>query len=92
MRSITLPLPQFGFVVATRAALGAGIALLVSQSVSPPRRRAVGLALLGLGAAATVPAIRWASGGLRRAKYSGDRDPGLIGAKRYPRKGDDDFV
>jgi hypothetical protein len=58
MRTVTLPLPLFAFVVATRAALGAGVGLLVAERLSPARRRAVGRTLVGIGAATTVPAVR----------------------------------
>jgi hypothetical protein len=47
---------QFGFIVATRAALGFGLGLLVSSRIPDSRRRAVALALIGLGAATTIPA------------------------------------
>ena len=50
--------PQFGFIVATRAALGVGIGLLLANRVGRSRRQRIGLALLGLGAATTVPALR----------------------------------
>jgi hypothetical protein len=91
MRTITLPLAQFGFVVATRAALGAGIALLVSGRLPEARRRAAGLLLVGIGAATTVPAAIWGFRSIRSASPVGS-DPGLIGAARYPRKGDDDLL
>jgi hypothetical protein len=56
MKTLDLNLPTFGFVVATRAALGVGIGLLVSGKLDDARRRKVGLTLVGLGAATTVPA------------------------------------
>lgn len=56
MRNVVLKLPTFGFVVATRAALGVGLGLLLSQQMSEGRRKRVGMALVALGAAATVPA------------------------------------
>ena len=57
-RSLTLRLPQFGFIVATRAALGVGIGLLLSARLPEGRRRAIGTALVAIGAASTIPAIR----------------------------------
>lgn len=89
MHTITLPLRQFGFVIATRAALAAGIALLASTRLPAARRRAVGMLLIGIGATATIPAARWASRGIRRSASPSSSDPRLIGATRYPRKGDD---
>jgi hypothetical protein len=57
-KKLTLELPTFGFIVATRAALAFGAGLLVSGKLSAERRRTIGLALVAIGAAATVPAIR----------------------------------
>jgi len=56
MKQLVLNLPTFGFVVATRAALGVGIGLLIADRLPAPQRRAAGLALVALGAATTVPA------------------------------------
>ena len=57
MKTLTLNLPTLGFVVATRAALGVGIGLLLSKRLPEDRRRRAGLALVGLGAATTIPAV-----------------------------------
>ncbi|HTM03684.1 MAG TPA: hypothetical protein VL173_09285 [Vicinamibacterales bacterium] len=57
MKKITLRVPQFGFVVATRAALAFGAGLLVSGKIRQSRRRKIGMALVALGAASTVPAV-----------------------------------
>jgi hypothetical protein len=92
MRTITLPLAQFGFVVATRAALGAGVALLVAGRLPEARRRAVGTLLVGIGAITTVPAALWGLRSIRRSASPVSSDRGLIGAARYPRKGDDDIL
>jgi hypothetical protein len=59
MNNLVLNPPTFAFVVATRAALGVGIGLLLAGRLSESRRRAAGLALVGVGAATTVPAA-WA--------------------------------
>jgi len=56
MKHLVLNVPTFGFVVATRAALGVGIGLLIADRLSPSRRRATGVALVMLGAATTIPA------------------------------------
>ena len=56
MKRLELNLPTLGFVVATRAALGVGIGLLIAGRMTPERRRVVGLTLLGIGAVTTVPA------------------------------------
>jgi len=57
MKTVVLSMPMFGFVVATRAALGAGIGLLLSKKIPESRRKAIGLALVSIGAATTVPAL-----------------------------------
>jgi hypothetical protein len=91
MRNITLPLPAFGFVVATRAALGAGLALVLTQRLPANRRRIAGFGLLAFGALTTIPAARWFRRGVRRSQTASiARDKGFVGATRYPRKGDDD--
>jgi hypothetical protein len=60
--TLTLSLPQFFFIVGTRAMLGAGIGLLVSDKLNRSTRRTVGLALATIGAATTIPAARLAFG------------------------------
>ena len=64
MQSFNLKPQTFGFLVSTRAALAFGLGLLVASRIPETRRRRIGLALLGLGAATTVPAIRM----LRRSR------------------------
>lgn len=56
MKNVLLDLPTLGFIVGTRAALGVGIGLLLSERLSAERRRAIGSTLIAIGAAATVPA------------------------------------
>jgi hypothetical protein len=93
MQKVTLPLPAFGFVLATRAALAAGLGLLFASRLSAERRRVVGLALVAFGAVTTVPAVRWISRSFRRTPETTSRvevDSGLVGASRFPRKGDDE--
>ena len=48
----------FGFVVATRAALGFGAGLLLAERIPESRRRTVALAFIALGVATTIPAVR----------------------------------
>jgi hypothetical protein len=57
MKKVLLNFPTFGFVVGTRAMLGAGIGLLLSDRVPADRRRQIALTLIGIGAATTVPAL-----------------------------------
>jgi len=97
MKHVVLNLPTFGFVVATRAALGVGIGLLVSERLPVERRRAIGASLVALGAATTIPAAFSVFRSVRRTRRQERtaqvrRDERLIGATRFPRKGDDVFA
>jgi hypothetical protein len=56
MKNIVLNPSTFGFVVMTRALLGVGIGLLLSERLPAERRRAVGLTLVTVGAVTTIPA------------------------------------
>ena len=56
--SFNLKPRMFGFVVSTRAALGFGLGLLAASRIPEAPRRRLGLALVGLGAATTIPAVR----------------------------------
>lgn len=56
MKRISLTTPQLMFIIATRAALAAGIALLLSRRMSATQKNATAAALVGLGAVTTVPA------------------------------------
>jgi hypothetical protein len=66
MKRVDLALPEFGFIVATRAALGAGVGLLATQRLCRRTRQRVGAALLAAGALTTIPAAFLLFG--RRAK------------------------
>lgn len=56
MRDRTLTFPELMFIIATRAALGAGVAMLISQRLSSKQRKAVGGVLTAFGAVTTIPA------------------------------------
>jgi hypothetical protein len=58
MKKRTLPLPILGAIAATRGMLGAGIGMLLGPRLPESRRKAVGLALVGIGIASTVP-LAW---------------------------------
>ena len=77
MKKLMLNIPTLGFVVATRAMIGAGVGLLVSERMPKDRRRAVGAALLAIGAASTVPAIFALLRGRREAEQ---HEPASISA------------
>lgn len=95
MKTLVLDVPDFGFIVATRAALAAGIGLLVANNLSEGRRRAIGGALVAVGVATSIPAAMSIARGLRRSRRHQttagvEYDERLIGATRFPRKGDDE--
>jgi hypothetical protein len=52
---LQLSLPTLMSVAATRGMLGVGAGILLAPKIAKKRRRAVGLALLGLGLASTIP-------------------------------------
>jgi hypothetical protein len=53
----TVTLPEIGLIASTRAALGAGIALLLGERLDQKPRRAVGWTLLAVGALTTLPLL-----------------------------------
>ena len=57
MRTLKLTPRKLFFVVATRAALGTGIGLLLSQKLSGTVRKRLGVALAALGGLTTIPAV-----------------------------------
>jgi EamA domain-containing membrane protein RarD len=48
---------QIGLIAGTRAMLGAGIALLLSEKLSDEQRRAIGWTLVAVGAVTTIPLV-----------------------------------
>lgn len=57
MQQTTLTFPEVGMIAGTRAALGAGIALLLADRLSAEERRAVGWTLFAVGALSTIPLV-----------------------------------
>ncbi|HEY9230981.1 MAG TPA: hypothetical protein VIS78_02515 [Blastocatellia bacterium] len=55
MKERRLTLPEIGLIGGTRAALGAGIALLLSDKLNDDQRKAVGWTLFLVGAISTLP-------------------------------------
>ena len=71
MKKLVLNVPTFGFVVATRAMIGAGIGILVGERLPADRRRTVALTLIGIGALSTAPALRAIFRQTRQAQLTG---------------------
>ena len=55
MREVVVTVPELALLVGTRAALGAGLGLLLAGRLTGNVRKAVGLTLLMVGAVTTVP-------------------------------------
>ena len=55
MKKHVVTMPEIGLIAVTRAMLGAGIALLVSEKLGPEQRRAIGWTLVAVGVVTTVP-------------------------------------
>ncbi len=57
MRNVKLSMPELALIAGTRAALGAGVALLLADRFSSEQRRAAGTALAIVGAISTLPLL-----------------------------------
>jgi uncharacterized membrane protein YfcA len=55
MRETRITVPELALVAGTRAALGAGIGLLLADRLSDEQRKAVGWTLFLVGALSTIP-------------------------------------
>ncbi len=71
MKRVDLAMPEFLFIVGTRAALGAGVGLLLSERFHRKTRRCVGSVLVALGALTTIPAAFAVFGSGPTAKRKG---------------------
>ena len=58
MKTANLPLPELGAIAGTRAMLGAGLGLLLSDKFPYETRKKVGWTLLLVGALSTIPLAR----------------------------------
>lgn len=57
MRQTQLAIPDLALIAGTRAALGAGLGLLLGEYLGGKERRAVGWALVAVGVLTTVPLV-----------------------------------
>jgi hypothetical protein len=93
MKRFDLSACALEFIVDTRALFAFGLGLLVAGKLSASRRRGAGWALAAAGAATTIPSGIILLRGYRRertaARAGVRRDPALVGATRFPRKGDE---
>jgi hypothetical protein len=72
MKRASLTIPEIGLIAVTRAAGGAGIALLLGDRLKPEQRRAVGWTLLAIGIITTFPLVADVLGNLRATSDAGD--------------------
>ena len=57
MRRFNLSIPELALISGTRAALGAGLGLLLGGRLATSRRLAAGWSLLGVGLLTTIPIV-----------------------------------
>jgi hypothetical protein len=87
MVSRQITLPKLGLIAGTRAALGAGAALLLADRLNPEQRRAVGWTLLAVGVLTTFPLVADVIFGEEPARASGPdtgpiaREPEAVAAR-----------
>lgn len=55
MKEVEVTLPDIELIAGTRAMLGAGVALLLSDKLSKEQRKTIGWALALVGAVTTIP-------------------------------------
>jgi len=67
MMQVRLDLPELGFIISTRAILGAGIALLLADLFTRGQRRTIGGTLTIVGLLTTIPAIWAVCGNVEKA-------------------------
>ena len=80
MKKVDLAFPEFLFIVATRAALGAGAALLATRRCNRQGRQRLGAVLFGVGVVTTVPALFFVFGGDRAPVPPAAEDRGTVTA------------
>ena len=67
MTRTPLSLPEIALIAGTRAALGAGLALLLADRLNRDQRRGAGWALFAIGAVTTIPILAQLLGARRDA-------------------------
>jgi hypothetical protein len=77
MRETRITLPELALIAGTRAALGAGLGLLLADRFPEGQRKAVGWTLLLLGALSTIPLAFEVLGGRRLSADAAWPEPGL---------------
>jgi EamA domain-containing membrane protein RarD len=57
MKATCISIPELGLIAGTRAALGAGIALILGEQLTKEQKKAVGWTLFLVGVVTTVPLL-----------------------------------
>jgi hypothetical protein len=57
MKTVSLTLPEIALLAGTRAALGAGMGLLLADKLNVEQRQAVGWTLFAVGLVTTIPLV-----------------------------------
>ena len=71
----TMSVPELALIAGTRAVLGVGLGLLLTDRLSPEQRKAVGWTMFAIGAVSTLPLGFEIFGGRRQAGDSDHREP-----------------
>jgi hypothetical protein len=79
MRETRVTLPELALIGGTRAALGAGLGLLLADRLPPDQRRAVGWTLFLIGALSTIPLAFEVLGGPRSSASEEWREQRMSG-------------
>jgi hypothetical protein len=83
MKETRISIPELVLVAGTRAILGAGLGLLLSDRLSDENRKAVGWSLFAVGALSTIPLAIEVFGGRvsESRRWSEERAPELAASR-----------
>ena len=81
MKETQITLPELILIAGTRAALGAGLGLLLADRLTPDQRRATGWTLFLVGALSTVPLAFEVLGGGRLLADAKQREQVTSGSR-----------
>ena len=81
MRETRVTLPELALIAGTRAALGAGLGLLLADRFAKDQRKAVGWTLLLIGALSTIPLAFEVLGGRRLSAHEAWQESALSEAR-----------
>src|SRR5438046_2881986 len=79
MRETRITLPELALIAGTRAALGAGLGMLLADRLPEGQRKAVGWTLVLIGALSTVPLAFEVLGRLRLSPRTAWPEPAVSG-------------